>query len=311
MEGLTQDRVTHLSEWRNASWKARQSSVDKASEANEYGSPPLRSGGPLPDRLTMAVKRQVIPQLLVAHPTLSSPTDALVAAGSVDASDVIEFTTLIGLREVSLARAKIELKRANGMSLESLFLHLLVPSARRLSDLWESDQCHYEEIAVGMLNLQQLLHDLSPGFSNERPRRMSEHKALLLSAPGEQNMLGVFMVTEFYRCMASEFFHREGWEVWPAGPMALPQLLGVVSSQWFDLIEISATCGARLPILAADLARIKRASRNAQVTIIVCGPAFDDHPELLSLLGADACARDAGESVVLAESSIERRDRAI
>jgi hypothetical protein len=59
------------------------------------------------------------------------------------------------------------------------------------------------------------------------------------------------------------------------------------------------------------LARIKRASRNAQVTVIVCGPAFDDHPELLALIGADACARDAGESVMLAESSIERRVRTL
>jgi hypothetical protein len=310
MDGLNHDRVTRLSEWRNTAWKARKSNFDKAGEADEAAANAAASQ-PLPDRLTVAVKRQVIPQLLVAHPLGHAEPAESVADIGIDVSDVIEFTTLVASREIGLARAKIELKRASGLSLESLFLHLLVPAARRLSDLWESDSCHYEEIAVGMLNLQQLLHDLSLQFSNERPRRFRDQKVLLLSAPSEQSMLGVFMVTEFYRCMASEFFHRDGWEVWPAPPMSLPQLLGVIGSQWFDLIEVSATCGARLPILARELAQLRRASRNAQIGMILCGPAFDDHPELLGEIGADACAHNAKQTMFEAETFIERRDRPV
>ncbi len=307
MDDLTSDRVTHLKDWRNNVSSLHVAERELADEKKIFNDQGSRQNPPL-DRLTHAVKRQVIPKLLGAH-TATQVTHPTPTCNSIGISDVVEFTGLVSTREVNQARATIERKRSQGLSLQSLFVELMIPAARRLADLWESDLCHYEEIAVGMLNLQQLLHDLTPDFSQESTPKTRDRRALLLSAPCEQNMLGVFMVTEFYRCVASEFFHRDGWQVWPAPPMSMPRLLGIVSSQWFDLIEVSATCGARLHRLAADLAQIKSASRNADVGMIVCGPAFDEHPELLAEMGADACAHNAKETLEQADAWIERRTR--
>ena len=306
MDDLTRDRVTHLKDWRNAVWSSHRADGELFDEKTAFGQTGGRPHPPL-DQLTQAVKRQVIPKLLGAHTASAVPLPASARSG-IDVSEVVEFTGLVATREVNQARTTIERKRAQGFSLQSLFVDLMIPAARRLADLWESDLCHYEEIAVGMLNLQQLLHDLTPDFSRESTHKARDKRALLLSAPCEQNMLGVFMVTEFYRCVASEFFHRDGWEVWPTPPISLPRLLGIVSSQWFDLIEVSATCGARLHRLAADLTQIKSASRNADVGMIVCGPAFDERPELLAELGADSCAHDANETLEQADAWIERRE---
>ncbi len=307
MDDLTRERVTHLKDWRNAVWSSHRTDDEAADLKTALGENAGRHHPPL-DRLTQAVKRQVIPKLLGAH-TSPAVAPTVQANAGIDVSDVVEFTGLVATREVTQAREKIERKRSQGLSLQSLFVDLMIPAARRLAELWESDLCHYEEIAVGMLNLQQLLHDLTPDFSRESTHKTRDRRALLLSAPSEQNMLGVFMVTEFYRCVASEFFHRDGWQVWPAPPMSMPRLLGIVSSQWFDLIEVSATCGARLHRLAADLAQIKVASRNADVGMILCGPAFDEHPELLAEMGADSCAHDANETIEQADAWIERQAR--
>jgi len=304
MDDLTRYRVTYLKDWRNTSWQTQHGEGDRAEEQPAPGEAHAQRRS-APDRLTQAVRRQVIPKLVGAHAAPAASPRPPRPVG-IDISDVVEFTGLVAGRDVSQARTTIERKRAQGMLLESLFVDLMIPSARRLADLWESDLCHYEEIAVGMLNLQQLLHDLTPAFTRERSRKARDRSALLLSAPCEQNMLGVFMVTEFYRCVASEFFHRDGWDVWPAPPVSLPRLLGIVSSQWFDLIEISATCGARISHVVADLAQLKRASRNADVGMVVCGPAFDEHPELIAQIGADACAHDANESLEWADAFVER-----
>lgn len=302
MDGLTQGHVTNVSEWRNSAWKPSRLAAKKSIDGQGAMDATISFQT---DRLETAVASQVIPRLLGAHPSnrLTPLFDA------ISASDVMEFTALVAARDVTAARANIEARRSNGISLEAIFLCLLIPSARRLSDLWESDLCHYEEIAVGMLNLQQLLHDLSPAFSNEKPRRIFERRALLMSSPCERNMLGVFMVTEFYRCVASEFFYRDGWDVWPTPPISQKQLLAIMSSQWFDLIEVSATCEARVSQLATDIAQLKLASRNPHVGLIVSGPAFEDRPELVGMIGADGFGRNPREIMFHAESFIERRDR--
>lgn len=304
MNGLTQDRFTHPAQNRNQKRNAHRAPGNSNSSHQEIES---SFTGRTTEALSQTVEREVIPRLMIAHRTHRTSMLHADNTQRPDGEDVVEFAALLAARDVTEARSRIQTARAKGMSLEAIYLHLLLPAARRLSDLWDADLCHYEEIAVGMSHLQQMLHDLSLFFFAEGQCASCDRKALLLSAPGEQNMLGGFMVTEFYRCVAAEFFHRAGWEVWRGVPTSRSQLISLLSSQWFDVVDISCSCQARLPVLADDLAKIRKASRNRGVNLIVGGPIFTDHPEFARQVGADACSGDPADALAQAEMLITLR----
>lgn len=310
MNGLNDQRGARLSALRNSARKSHTTLVfDTGSQREIDPQAMVRSPGPTTEALGRTVEREVIPRLLFAHRPQRAAMHCVDVPYVIDVGDVVEFTRLIAAREIAEAHARVDLKRAQGISLEALYLQLLIPVASRLFELWEADLCSYEDIAMGMLHLQQVLHGLSPAFSTECQCRSRGRKALLLSAPAEQCMLGVFMVTDFYRCIASEFFHRAGWEVLRAPPTSRSQLLGILGSQWFDIIDVSASCEARLPSLSADIDEMRKASRNAQVKVLVGGPAFNAHPELAGRVGADACSADPRDTLVQAELLVAQRDR--
>ena len=65
------------------------------------------------------------------------------------------------------ARTYVEALRAQGVSLESLYLDLLAGAARRLGEWWASDLCDFADVTVGVGRLQQILRELSPEFRAE------------------------------------------------------------------------------------------------------------------------------------------------
>jgi MerR family transcriptional regulator, light-induced transcriptional regulator len=292
MLGLTQDRVTSLDSKRESAGSAQ--------------SPPRAADqGPGHETLARTMDQQVIPHLVVSHRRLSALSEQTVLP---DRGDVVEFTGLLANGCLPEARAKIEQLHGRGMTPEALCLHLLVPSARRMSDLWEADLCQYEEIAVGLMHLQQMLHDLGAQFAPGQRAPGPGRKVLLISAPGERTLLGVFMVSEFFRCVTSEFFHRSGWDVWRAPPLTRATLSDLVRRQHFDVIDVSATCESRLETLTEDLAEFRRNSRNRQVAVTVGGPVFFDHPELAVTVGADSASSNPRHAVELADVLFARAE---
>lgn len=307
MNGLTQDRVARVGAWRNAtrrSPKAGSMSTDACREGSDQaGSRARRSS---PDALGRAVEMEVIPRLLVAH---WPPPAAEHAAAFPPHPDVKEFATLIATQRASVVWTWVSERLSEHSTAQTLCLQLLMPAARLISERWHADLCHFEEVALGMLNLQHVLHSLSSDAPMATQSTSIGRRILLVSAPSEQNMLGDFMVTEFYRCVTGEFFHRAGWAVWRAPPTSRVQLADLLHTQWFDVIDVASTCAGRLPQLTTDIAEIRRESRNDAVALTVSGTGFVDRPELAVRLGADACACDPRDTLAHAESLANRRAR--
>lgn len=261
--------------------------------------------------LVRAIEAEIIPRLMLAHRTESCPI-LPAQSGKTEAlsEEVAEFSRLVLAHDVTVASSFVEALRAQGVSLEALYLDILAPTARRLGQLWEEDLCDYTTVALGLWRLQQVLRELSPAFAGEVECGSCGRKALLASAPGEQHMLGVFMVSEFFRCIVSEIFRREGWDVWGVPPATRDELIETVSGEWFDLVELSASCEGRLDVLTEDIQAIRRASRNGAVVVMVGGPVFDDHPELASVVGADARAPSKRDVPAEAEELLLKKTRA-
>ena len=246
--------------------------------------------------LLRTIEVEIVPRLLLASRAAESGSGAGAEGSLLDAETVADFVELILANDMVVASAYFEAIRARGVSLEVLYLHLLTPAARRLGELWSADLCDFTDVTVALGRLQQVLRELSPAFRNEVEPRQHGRRALLMPAPGEQHTFGLFMVAEFFR--------RAGWDVWGGPPASSNDLTGMVRAEWFDVVGLSVGCESRLDLLAAGIRAIRRASRNRAIGVMVGGPLFVEHPDLVAFVGADATAVDARRAALQAESIV-------
>jgi methanogenic corrinoid protein MtbC1 len=251
-------------------------------------------------QLFRTIETEIIPRLMLAHGEAAEcPVLPDIGADGPDAKTVGEFTRMVVEQDGAVAAAYVDALRAQGTPLETLYLKLITPAARRLGELWEADLCDFTEVTVGLWRLQQVLRGLSPAFREEAHAAPSGHRVLLVPAPGEQHVLGLIIVGDYFR--------RAGWDVWGEPPATSDDLPGLVRSEWFDAVGLSVGCEVRVEILAAEISAIRKASQNRDLVVMVGGPLFIKYPDLVAAVGADASARDGREAVQQAESQLVDR----
>ena len=260
--------------------------------------PAVRPDGGSPDRLAWLVRTieaEIIPRLMLAHRGQAVPVD-LESADCVapSADDVIELARIVLDQETPVAQRFIDAFRSEGVPLERIYLDLLAPAARQLGVMWETDECDFTQVTVGLWRIQQVLYDLSPAFQSDVDHGVKSRRAMLVPAPGSQHTLGLFMVAEFFR--------RAGWDIWGEPAAAMPDLLNAVRSEWFDVIGISVGAEFQIEGLSSVILALRRASRNSGVRVMLGGPVASLNPDLHTRLGADATAFDAHQALSIAES---------
>ncbi len=184
--------------------------------------------------------------------------------------------------------------RASGAGIDALYLGLLSPTARYFGDLWNEDLLDFTQVTIGLGRLHRVLRELTPMFPVAAGEPPQEHRALLVPVPGEQHTFGLAMVTEFFR--------RACWAVWSGTPANGAELGAIVRDNWFAIVGFSLGSELRLSELRTSIGRVRRISRNRNVGIMVGGPAFVEHPELVAQVGADAMAVDGRQAVTQAQS---------
>ncbi len=290
MDVLTPERVRPIRPLR------KDDDHDVDAQRDSHGSASASPYSPL----WRTVERDVIPRLLVAHRCDPAPPLRVDRYRRPAETDVEGFVAALTGNDLTDALTMVEAQRARGTRIEAIYLNLLLPAADTIARRWNADQCGYDDVALAMLHLQQILHALAPAFAEEGGVSACGRSALLLSSPGETCMLGTYLITEFHRCLAAAFFEHGGWEVWRALPGSRTQLLSLLRTQWFDVIVIAASCGERLTGLAREVTEMRNASRNARVRVFASGPVFAARPELAARIGADAAVRDPRELIAKA-----------
>jgi methylmalonyl-CoA mutase cobalamin-binding subunit len=142
---------------------------------------------------------------------------------------------------------------------------------------------------IASAHLQQLLHDFSAEFLQESPRQRNGLSLLLLTEPGAQHSMGLFML--------SEFFKRAGWVVTVAVPQDVADFKKMFVSDWFDAVGISISSDRHLGTLQSLLPQLREASDNLNLQVFVGGPMAFHAPDLLKALPAQLIAADAPETV--------------
>ncbi|MBX9932935.1 MAG: cobalamin B12-binding domain-containing protein [Methylobacterium sp.] len=243
-------------------------------------------------KLLRIVSADVIPRLTSLHrpdaPTVSRDQDVhglahLVLGTDLDAA--IDFVT--GLR-------------AGGVSMETLFVEVLEPTARHLGSLWEEDVCDFIDVTLAVGRLQHLLAVFNE--THALPALEERRSVLMTTLPDEKHFFGVAMV--------EKFLIAGGWAVQSEPGAAMEQVVSLVESKWFAVVGLTLSCDSGLEKLQGLVRSIRERSCNPVVGIMVGGPVFTAQPDLALRLGADASALDAPSAVVLAQKLFDKGAKA-
>ena len=167
------------------------------------------------------------------------------------------------------------------------------PAACLTGSWWEADRMDFASVSVAVARLQVAVCELSPEFLlNARPVSGAP-KRLLQVNPGCQHTLGSLM--------AAEFFRLGGWAVQVAQSLEPAEWVDSIASDWFDVVGLGLAIEAQLPALQAALPRLRSASANPGIKVMLGGPLLQQRPELVRALGADFSASSADEAVALAD----------
>jgi len=239
-----------------------------------------------------------VPRLLASHRAGPVPPALAIAiARELSESDVDGFVAAVRSPDDAKAVQFVRDVLAEGAKIEAVYLDLLAPSARRLGQMWDNDECDFVEVTVSLGRMQRLLRDLSQVFLADATRSEPVGNVLLTCIPGEQHTLGIIMV--------GEFLLRDGWRVLVGAPWSESDLLTMVGTEWYDVIGFSVGSESRLPLLKRDIRRLKSASRNPHVQFMVGGQVFSDDPAVADQVGANAIAGDAREAPQIARRLLD------
>jgi methanogenic corrinoid protein MtbC1 len=244
--------------------------------------------------LLSVIESQIIPRLLDAHqgPALlgvAAPDTPVVPATPQDMQD---FATACMDVDSQAVFAQVDVLRGKGLSVQTIFLDVITPAARHLGDLWKEDQLDFTVVAQGLLRMHHAMRHL--GYeTHDGPQIAGDVRRIMLaSAPGSQHILGLAMV--------SEFFRGDGWQVVVEISTTETALLNAVAHEWFDVVGLSVGLVEQLPHIPRLIASLKKASRNPHTFVVLGGPALLDSSNHAMALGADGISVNAAEAVNLA-----------
>ena len=137
--------------------------------------------------LARMVESEIIPRLMLAHrafqaaeapttDTRSPPADERSPLGDKTTE---AFARMVVSKEPDSLIAFVGTLLRDGVSMESVYLDLLVPAARRLGEYWDEDSVSFADVTIGLGRLQQVVRALgwkSPAIAKPtvcRPRPCS------------------------------------------------------------------------------------------------------------------------------------------
>ena len=249
-------------------------------------------------RLAGVIAERILPRLLLIH---KNGRREDFGAEAFTKDEITEFGGLTMAPDSSAARAYFEKMQARGHSLDTLFVHLLAPTARRLGEFWDQDLCDFIDVTIGVARLQELLTIF--GAADDIPVVDLKHRVLLVTAPGEQHIFGVDMVGKLMRAA--------GWDVTIRKGPGVAEIGAAVSHEWYAVVGFALSDASGLETVGRGIDEMRRRSCNKHIGVIVGGPAFTAHPERAVQVGADGVADDAPAAVILAKKLLLMQARMV
>lgn len=180
----------------------------------------------------------------------------------------------------------------------AFYRQIAVPLAQRLGDAWNEDTLSMVDVefASGRLTLwcdKYASEDLLRTSGSGGRRRI-----FLARTAGEKHTLGLSITSKCYR--------HAGWQVdGGAHVEAGPTLLMALRETHYDVVGVSVGVSHRAPECRTLVRDIRAASCNANLKIVLGGPALIAEPHVFDHVGADFIALDAMEAVEVCDQFVK------
>ncbi|TFU03099.1 cobalamin B12-binding domain-containing protein [Polymorphobacter arshaanensis] len=250
--------------------------------------------------LSSLIETEIIPRLMVAHTATALTADIVATDPGIDALEIEAFAPMVMAVEADVLLAHVESILARGVSLETLMVDFLAPTARLLGEFWEADRCDFVDVTMGLWRMQEVVHEIATQRQAERASTGGGRSALFVTMPGDQHSFGTVVIEELFR--------RDGWVTDRLSEVESADLMKRVASDWFDLIGLTVSCDCHMADLASVIVALRSVSRNARVCVMVGGRIFSADPDLAAQVGADGTARDAKLALKVAVDLVRERE---
>jgi len=226
----------------------------------------------------------------------------LVGGKSFDDKPALDQIQIARLADASLhsiekTRQILRAWHRQGHLLADIYIGGIAPAARLIGERWLADQFDFVHCTIAHSRLHQILYEFSAEFLSEAYAEPNGLSLLLMSEPGSQHGLGVFMV--------SEFFRQAGWTVTLAAPQDIAEFKRHFHSDWFDAVALSISTERHLDAVSKAVAELQVSAFNPNLQIFVGGPQASLAPDKLSWRGTHLLKVDARQAV---EAVTQRMD---
>lgn len=239
----------------------------------------------------------IIPHLLHIQPVLTVRPQP-PAKGTIDASEVEAFPALALAMEADQLLDIVESYMERGVSVESIFLDLLAPTAHRLGEMWEEDTCDFIDVTMGLWRLQEILRAVAQGSPALIDNALAPRSILLSPMPGDQHSFGTLMV--------EEVFARGGWASEVLLEPRRRELLAVVKERFYDIVGLTLSSDCPSDPLSDFINCLRSVSKNPNLIVLIGGSLVNSRPSIAANAGAGGTATDARSALRLAEQLVAR-----
>jgi methanogenic corrinoid protein MtbC1 len=229
-------------------------------------------------------------------PVAEAPVDAEPAerSGAPDRSGPWRLAELVLAGDDAGLEALVADRRAAGDEARVICRTLLEPAAHLIGDWWCQDRCNSFTVSIALSKLQNLARGLEAGQARGLRVAITGQRVLISPPPRETHLLGAVLLGGFFR--------QAGWRVQAEFPQSDAELVGLVSTHWFDAIALTLsdvfTRRERLAALVKTIADVRAASKNPTMAVLVGGRAFRAEPSReADKVGADVHYKSAGDAV--------------
>lgn len=179
--------------------------------------------------------------------------------------------------------------RRQGLSLLDIYLNGVTQCARVLGERWLTDDMDFVDCTIAFSRLHRTLHECSTEFLAEGCAEPNGFSVLLMTEPGSQHGLGIFML--------SEFFRRAGWHVTLVAPQDFSDFKRHFHTDWFDAVCLSIATDRQIEEMATLLPELINESVNSRIRVYWGGPMAQCETQSINMPGAQVLNLNALKTV--------------
>jgi methanogenic corrinoid protein MtbC1 len=244
------------------------------------------------DHISKLVHGIIVPDLLSSLEGKSPQTKQIPQSANPYAfhqSDIVQLSKILVDGDMSDAEDIVSGFLKSGCSARELITGLLSDTSRYLGQQWCEDRMSFAEVTLGTMGVHSLLRSVDVHLTKEILPQANTGSILLSPVPGDTHIFALAVLESFLRAA--------GWKVEALLDSSVKLILSTVENKHVDVFGLSVPSREHISSSKNLIKQIRKRSRNADIKVMVGGPAILDDISLVFVIGADGMARDASHAV--------------